>query len=270
MFESSVSFIVAIEGNDYMSSRQIAELCSKRHDNVLADCEALKEFYGKKYENRSPEISGELMKSTTYKDKSGKSNKCFLLSRDAVLDLITGYSIEHRHTINQAWLEYERKAKESQKPLSDIEWVREMQRLSTMFIEEREALDLEQQAHLKTKEDLTEKNDFIEDHIHFKKYVEATDIEDGNYLPRVDIKALYFPELGTVDRVTLVLSYYNCEKAMFINSKNMKIEVFKVEDIQEIRRKFDEDLEVTSQSFSGKTWNCRHPALPNMQIRAKI
>jgi phage regulator Rha-like protein len=139
MFESSVSFIVAIEGNDYMSSLQIAELCSKRHDHVLVDCEVLKDFYDKKYENHSPEKPDDLMKSTTYKDKSEKSNKYFFLSRDAVLDLITGYSIEHRHIINQAWLEHERKAKESQKPLSRIEWIQKALEAEIQLEAEREA-----------------------------------------------------------------------------------------------------------------------------------
>jgi phage regulator Rha-like protein len=139
MFESSVSFIVAIEGNGYMSSLQIAELCAKQHKNVLVDCEALKEFYGKKYESNTPEISGVLIKSSTYKASNGKSNKCFLLSRDAVLDLITGYSIEHRHAINQAWLEYERKAKESQKPLSRIEWIQKALAIEIQLEAEREA-----------------------------------------------------------------------------------------------------------------------------------
>lgn len=77
-----------------MTSREIAELCDKRHDNVLADCRKLAEFYTQTY---SPEKSGELVKSSTYTDSTGRSLMCFDLTEQAVIDLITGYSLPHRH-----------------------------------------------------------------------------------------------------------------------------------------------------------------------------
>lgn len=87
-----------------MSSVMLAELVEKRHDNVMADIKKLKEFYGETY---SPEKSGELIKSSTYKDSLGRTYPCFELSKDACLDLVTGYSLPHRHAVNQRWQELE-------------------------------------------------------------------------------------------------------------------------------------------------------------------
>ena len=87
-----------------MSSIEIATLTGKRHDNVMLDIDKLLKYYQSIY---SPEKSGQLLKSDTYKDSSGKRNKCYQLSKDAALDLVTGYSLPHRHAVNQRWLELE-------------------------------------------------------------------------------------------------------------------------------------------------------------------
>lgn len=87
-----------------MTSREIAELTGKRHDNVMDDCRKLAAFYAETY---SPEKSGELVKSTTYKDSIGRTLPCFELNKDASLDLVTGYSLPHRHAVNQRWQELE-------------------------------------------------------------------------------------------------------------------------------------------------------------------
>ncbi len=52
-----------------MTSREIAELCEKRHNNVMADCRKLADFYAQTY---SPEKSGEFVKSATYTDSTGR------------------------------------------------------------------------------------------------------------------------------------------------------------------------------------------------------
>lgn len=52
-----------------MDSRVIAEITGKRHDNVMIDCKKLENYYQSCY---SPEKSGELIKSTTYKDVTGR------------------------------------------------------------------------------------------------------------------------------------------------------------------------------------------------------
>lgn len=87
-----------------MSSREIAELCEKRHDNVMADCRKLADFYAETY---SPEKSGQLVKSITYTDSTGRVLPCFELDKQASLDLVTGYSLPHRHAVNKRWQELE-------------------------------------------------------------------------------------------------------------------------------------------------------------------
>ena len=87
-----------------MTSREIAELTGKRHDNVMADCRTLAAFYAQTY---SPEKSGEWVKSSTYTDSTGRALPCFDLSKQASLDLVTGYSLAHRHAVNVRWQELE-------------------------------------------------------------------------------------------------------------------------------------------------------------------
>lgn len=87
-----------------MSSREIAQLCDKRHDHVMVDCRKLAAFYAKTY---SPEKSGELVKSSIYADSTGRSLPCFELDKQASLDLVTGYSLPHRHAVNKRWQELE-------------------------------------------------------------------------------------------------------------------------------------------------------------------
>ena len=87
-----------------MSSRNIAELTGKEHKNVMADCRKLAGFYAETY---SAEKSAQLVKSASYTDPTGRTLPCYALSKDACLDLITGYSLPHRHAINQRWMEME-------------------------------------------------------------------------------------------------------------------------------------------------------------------
>lgn len=99
-----------------MSSREIAELTGKRHDHVMTDCRKLALFYTKEY---SPEKSGELVKSSTYTDSTGRELPCFELDKTASLDLVTGYSLPHRHAVNQRWMELEAKAADPLQALND-------------------------------------------------------------------------------------------------------------------------------------------------------
>lgn len=88
-----------------MSSVMLAELVEKEHKNVLADIRKLQEFYIQTY---SAEKSADLIKSSTYTDSLGRTYPCFELSKDACLDLVTGYSLPHRHAVNQRWQELEK------------------------------------------------------------------------------------------------------------------------------------------------------------------
>jgi len=101
-----------------MSSREIAELCEKRHDHVIVDVEKLFDFYKETY---TPEKSGLLIQESSYVASNGKSNKQYLLSKDAVIDLITGYSLPHRHAVNQRWQELESRMVEHRLPTNFVE-----------------------------------------------------------------------------------------------------------------------------------------------------
>lgn len=89
-----------------MSSREIAELTGKRHDHVMEDIRKLELFYVETY---SPEKSGEYISPAFYKDVTGRTLTCFTLNKDAALDLVTGYSLPHRHAVNKRWQELESK-----------------------------------------------------------------------------------------------------------------------------------------------------------------
>lgn len=99
-----------------MSSKEIAKLTGKRHDHVMIDIEKLIAFYSTMY---SPEKTGDLVKSGTYKDAQNRKYRCFHLSKDAALDLVTGYSLPHRHAVNQRWMALEAKQAKSQ---NSLEW----------------------------------------------------------------------------------------------------------------------------------------------------
>ena len=52
-----------------VSEEKASALASKRHDNVMADCRKLGDFYAEAY---SPEKSAQLVKSSTYNDSAGR------------------------------------------------------------------------------------------------------------------------------------------------------------------------------------------------------
>ncbi|USU21341.1 Rha family transcriptional regulator [Paraburkholderia fungorum] len=87
-----------------MSSREVADLTGKQHKHVIADCRKLAEFYVETY---SAEKSAQLVRSSTYLDSTGRALTCFELSKQAALDLVTGYSLPHRQAVNTRWQELE-------------------------------------------------------------------------------------------------------------------------------------------------------------------
>ena len=87
-----------------MTSREIAELTGKRHTHVMEDCRKLADFYTETY---SAEKSAQFVKSSTYIDSTGRALPCFELNKQASLDLVTGYSLAHRHAVNVRWQELE-------------------------------------------------------------------------------------------------------------------------------------------------------------------
>ncbi|EFH7974178.1 phage regulatory protein/antirepressor Ant [Escherichia coli] len=80
-----------------MSSLEIAELCDKRHDNVMADIRNMLN----QLSISSPEFSGD------YRDDRGRSYPLFHLPKDLCLTLVSGYSVVLRKRIIDRWLELE-------------------------------------------------------------------------------------------------------------------------------------------------------------------
>ena len=80
-----------------VSSREIAELCEKRHDNVMRD---IREMFDRlKIE--------EVGFAGTYKDLKGEVRDCFNLPKRETLILVSGYKVELRARIIDRWQELE-------------------------------------------------------------------------------------------------------------------------------------------------------------------
>lgn len=72
-----------------MSSIEIAELCDKRHDNVMRDVKTMLEA-----------LDLDLLKfEGIYRDGRSREQKCYNLPRDLTMTLVTGYSIPLRKKV---------------------------------------------------------------------------------------------------------------------------------------------------------------------------
>lgn len=80
-----------------MTSLEIAGLCDKRHDHVMADIRNMLQ----QLNIQSPEFSGD------YRDDRGRSYPLFHLPKDLCLTLVSGYSVVLRKRIIDRWLELE-------------------------------------------------------------------------------------------------------------------------------------------------------------------
>ncbi len=84
-----------------MSSREIAELCSKRHDHVMRDIKKMLE------ELNAPKF-GVVDFSGYYLDSKGESRPCYNLLKRECLILVSGYSTALRAKIIDRWQELEK------------------------------------------------------------------------------------------------------------------------------------------------------------------
>ena len=82
-----------------MTSKEIAELTGKLHFHVLRDLDDL-------VESLHPDLVLDF-KSGSYQDATGKSNRQYLLGRDAVYCLVAGYDANARMRIIKRWQELE-------------------------------------------------------------------------------------------------------------------------------------------------------------------
>lgn len=80
-----------------MSSREIAELCEKRHDHVMRDAKKMLEELGED----APKFGG------VYVGGNGEERPCLNLPKDLTLTLVSGYNVQLRKRIVDAWIERE-------------------------------------------------------------------------------------------------------------------------------------------------------------------
>lgn len=96
---TSVAMVAAFGTNQplTMSSREIANLCEKRHDHVMRDI--------RKMLNDLREDAPKF--GAVYDGGNGESRPCFNLPKDLTLTLVAGYSTVLRKRIIDRWLELE-------------------------------------------------------------------------------------------------------------------------------------------------------------------
>ena len=105
--------IAQLNDSQTMSSLEVAELTGKQHKHVLRDIR-----------NIVVELSPNLglgFKSSTYKDSTGKSNRCYQMDKDSTLCLITGYDVNARMRIIKRWQELEAQAQKPKYNLAFME-----------------------------------------------------------------------------------------------------------------------------------------------------
>lgn len=85
--------------NMKMTSREISELTSKRHDHVCRDIELLNETLA---QESLPKVG-----ESFYTADNGQTYRQFLLTKEQTIDLMTGYSRNLRVRINRRWAELE-------------------------------------------------------------------------------------------------------------------------------------------------------------------
>jgi phage regulator Rha-like protein len=81
-----------------MTSREIAALTGKRHDHVMADIASM-----------LTQLGGGLpsFRDTYIHPQNGQTYPCFALPKDLTITLVSGYSVQIRHTIVTRWMELE-------------------------------------------------------------------------------------------------------------------------------------------------------------------
>ena len=86
-----------------MTTREIATLTNKRHDNVVRDFERmLANGVEPKFE------AVDFLDS--YVDRKGENRKMYRLTKDLAMTLITGYDVRRRYAVIRRWRELEESA----------------------------------------------------------------------------------------------------------------------------------------------------------------
>lgn len=106
-----------VQGEQTMSSKEIAELTGKQHGHILRDCDKLNE----KYENLQLSKIGETFIIRDLPNGGSKEERVYLLTKMQCFDLMTGYNTELRIKVNRRWaeLEEEKMNQEKEKRLAE-------------------------------------------------------------------------------------------------------------------------------------------------------
>ena len=95
---------------NFMSSREIAEICEKQHKHVLTDIRRMLENLGEVEDGRnfgSPQNSEKGWKFSTYINSQNKQQPEYLLNFELTMTLISGYNVVLRNRIIKRWQELE-------------------------------------------------------------------------------------------------------------------------------------------------------------------
>lgn len=122
-----------------MSSREIAELTGKRHDNVLRDVGVLNKTYAKVGETK--------VGLSSYISKQNKKLQEYKLSKAQVLDLLSGYSHKLRLQVIKRIT-----AKEGGVPMNELQAISQSQELT---MSSREIADLTGKRHTHVLRDIS-------------------------------------------------------------------------------------------------------------------
>lgn len=97
--------LISVSEAQTMSSREIAELTGKEHDNVRRDILKMAQELSLNFEEKVLPSNG------------GRPSKVFLLDKENTLILISGYSIKMRAAIIRRWQELESQASKPSLPV---------------------------------------------------------------------------------------------------------------------------------------------------------
>lgn len=222
-----------------ISSREIAELTGKRHDNVLRDCDVLNQ----NYENLQLLKIEESLISRQLPNGGTKSERCYFLTKIQTLDLMTGYRTDLRIKVNRRWEELEKQQPKHKLPqtykeaLIELLWkVEENEKLqaenklmlpkaefydevagSDSLIDMKEVakvLNFKNVGRNKLFEFLRNKSVLMRDNIPYQKYV------DCGYFKVIEVK--WFNPKKSANQITLKTMVY--QKGLEFISKLLKKE----------------------------------------------
>lgn len=103
-----MNMLAQFQTQQTMSSREIAQLCNKKHGHVCRDIENLNESYEKLG------LSKIGQGYFTHPSTGNQQHRHFLLTKEQCVDLVTGYNSELRIKINRRWAELESQATQPQ------------------------------------------------------------------------------------------------------------------------------------------------------------